>query len=99
MENKIKQFAELVQKQTFETLNRRHGNAYDWSNDSKTHIRPGKKYTKVDVGSSGKYMIDNDGNIFGIKGYGVIHKGKRYGTLDTINSYYWGEYAPVRRPQ
>jgi len=59
-------------------------------------IKPGKKYTKVDVGSSGKFMIDEDGNIFGIKGYGVIHRGKHYGTLDTIDNYFWGYYYPLK---
>jgi hypothetical protein len=45
-------------------------------------IKPGKKYTKVDVGGSGRFMIDQEGNIFGIKGYGTVHLGHRYGTLD-----------------
>lgn len=56
-------------------------------------IKPGKKYTKIDVGRSGKYMIDKEGNIFGIKAYGVIHKGHNYGTLDTIDNWYWGGYV------
>ena len=56
-------------------------------------IKPGKKYVKVDVGTSGKYMVDLDGNIYGIKAYGVIHKGHQYGTLDTIDAYYWGDYT------
>ncbi len=64
---------------------------------SQVKIIPGKKYTKVDVGRSGKYMIVNDtGEIFGIKGYGVIHRGHRYGTLDTVTDYYWGEYVAVK---
>jgi len=61
-----------------------------------TRVIPGKKYTKIDVGTSGKFMIDAEGNIFGIKGYGVIHRGHRYGTLDTIDEWYWGEYSPVK---
>jgi hypothetical protein len=40
-------------------------------------------------------MIDNEtGEIFGIKGYGVVHKGHRYGTLATADQWYWGEYGP-----
>jgi len=96
MEAKLKRFAKLVQDQTFERLNKVHGNTVDWSRDSKTNIKPGKKYVKVDVGSSGKFMVDQDENIFGIKGYGVIHKGKRHGTLDTIDQYYWGSYSPFK---
>lgn len=60
-------------------------------------IKPGIKYTKIDVGTSGKYMIDNEtSEIFGIKAYGVIHRGHRYGTLDTIHEYFWGDYRAVR---
>ena len=57
------------------------------------NIKAGKKYTKIDRGSSGVYMVDNDGQIFGIKAYGVIHRGYYYGTLDTINQYNWGGYT------
>lgn len=92
-QEKIKAFAELVEREQAE----RFKEEYPRLDPPKVHIRPGKKYTKVDVGGSGKYMVDADGNIFGIKAYGVIHKQKRYGTLDTINKYLWGWYAPVMR--
>jgi hypothetical protein len=62
-----------------------------------THIRPGKKYTKVDVGNSGKFMVDQEGNIFGIKGYGTIHRGHQYGTLQTTAEWFWGNYTPIKR--
>lgn len=59
---------------------------------AKLHI--GKKYARVDVGSSGKYMIDMaTGEIYGIKAYGVIHKGHFYGTLDDIEGWYFGGYV------
>lgn len=65
-----------------------------------TKIKPGTKYTKVDVGTSGKYMIDNaTGEIFGIKGYGVIHRGHRFGTLDTIHEWDWSGYRAVRKQE
>ena len=61
-------------------------------------VKPGPKYTKIDVGTSGKYMVVNDtGEIFGIKGYGVIHRGHQYGTLDTIQDWYWGGYTAFRK--
>jgi len=63
---------------------------------SKTKVKEGKKYFKVDIGSSGRYMVDLEGNIFGIKAYGVVHKGHRFGNLDTINYYYWGEYRAYK---
>ena len=101
--NKVERFAEKVQRETLESLNKRfpdslvsHPNM--WEKDAETSVRRGNKYTKVDVGRSGKYMVVNDtGEIFGIKGYGVIHKGKHYGTLDTIDGFWWGEYSAVRK--
>ena len=42
-------------------------------------------------------MIDADGQIFGIKAYGVIHKGHFYGTLDTIDLYDWSNYTAVKK--
>lgn len=95
--NTIEDFAKLVEKQQIEVLNKRYPNISN--DDCKVNIKFGRKYTKVDIRNSGKYMIDVDGNIFGIKAYGVIHRGKCYGTLDTINDYYWGEYAPVLYPK
>lgn len=95
--NKIKDFAELVEKEQIESLYRKDLACEANLNNCVVKIRPGKKYTKVDVGSSGKFMIDSDGNIFGIKGYGVIHHGKYYGTLETIHDYFWGEYAPIKK--
>ena len=68
-----------------------------WSGSIVAKVKPGKKYTKIDVGDSGKYMVDNaTGEIFGIKAYGVIHRGHRYGTLDTIDQFAWGDYTARR---
>jgi len=58
--------------------------------NSKVQIKRGRKYIKVDVGPSGKYMIDDAGDIYGTKAYGVIHKGYRFGNLNTINDWHWG---------
>ncbi len=57
-------------------------------------IKPGPKYTKIDIGSSGRFMVVNEtGQIFGIKAYGVIHRGHFYGTLDAPKPqamrWYW----------
>lgn len=63
----------------------------------KTKVKPGRKYINVDVGSSGKYMVVREtGEIFGIKAYGVIHRGHAYGTLDTIAEYDWSGYVAHR---
>ncbi len=47
-----------------------------------TRVKPGRKWTKVDVGYSGKYMINPEGDIYGIKAYGVPHLGHYYGNLN-----------------
>jgi len=63
-----------------------------------SHIKLGKKYDKIDRGNSGKLMIERStGKVYGIKAYGVIHKGHAYGTLDTIGEWYWGNYYPVKQ--
>src|SRR5215471_3148366 len=65
---------------------------------AETRIVPGNKYTKIDVGSSGKYMIVNEtSEIYGIKAYGVIHKGHYYGTLETVDQYDWKGYTAVKK--
>jgi hypothetical protein len=109
MVEKLNKLKELIEKETLERFvsdNKKDGYPFDTENIFRLHgkssifvnIRPGKKYTKVDVGASGKYMVVNDtGEIFGIKAYGVIHRGHRYGTLDTINDWYWGRYTAIKR--
>jgi len=59
-----------------------------------TRYVEGSKYIKVNLNTCGKYMIDkSDGVIYGIKAYNVINKKKSYGTLDSINDYFWGNYT------
>ena len=65
---------------------------------ARTWIEMGKKYARVNVGTSGKYMVELEtGRIFGIKGYGVIHRGHPFGTLETIDEWNWSEYRAQRR--
>ena len=70
------------------------------AHDANTRIKMGRKYANIDVGQSGKYMVElSTGNIYGIKAYGVIHRGHFYGTLDTINEYDWSDYTATRKQQ
>lgn len=63
---------------------------------AEAHYHTETKYFRVDVGTSGRYMIERSTErIYGIKAYGVINKGHYYGTLDTIDDYFWGEYAAI----
>lgn len=99
---KIQEFAQLVEKEQTE----QYIKAYPRSAETqalvdsacRTKVIPGPKYTKVDVGTSGKYMIVNEtGEIFGIKGYGVIHRGHFFGTLDTIHEWNWSGYRAFKK--
>ena len=48
-------------------------------------VKPGKKYIKIDVGHSGKFMFDVvDCHLYFIKGYGVINRKKDFGSLPAI---------------
>ena len=99
MEEKLRAFAELVQRDMTEWYTRSYPQTPPeaMARACEVRVKPGAKYTKVDVGDSGKYMVDADGNIYGIKAYGVIHRGHHYGTLDTIQEWYWGGYVGVRK--
>lgn len=68
----------------------------------RVRIVHGKRWTKVDQGDHGsefchgRFMVDRDGTIHGIKGYGKVHMGHTYGTLDTIDAWDFGPYTPWR---
>lgn len=58
----------------------------------------GRKYWNVNVGDSGKYMVDKEtGTIYGIKAYGVPHKGHVYGTLATVAEWNWSGYTAQQK--
>jgi hypothetical protein len=93
----VEQFAAIVQKQRQAEVKQRYPDSPHMWNEV-TQVKPGKVYTKVDVGPehnmSGKYMIEHaTGIIYGIKGYGKVHESHRYGTLDTVDEWWWGGYV------
>lgn len=94
---KIQLFANLVEEQQKARFQRDYPSLAEFSKNWKVKVTHCKKYSRVDVGQSGKYMVEIEtGNIYGIKAYGVIHRGHQYGTLDTIGQYDWSDY--VTRP-
>ncbi len=98
MKNKILAFASLLEAESLTRLEQSSLACQANKDNCKTHIHEGKKYTRVDIGTSGRFMVENEtGNIFGIKGYGVIHRGHFYGTVDTTAEYFWGGYYPERK--
>jgi hypothetical protein len=40
-------------------------------------------------------VVNESGEIFGIKAYGVIHRGHKFGTLDTLFDWDWSGYRAV----
>lgn len=94
---KIEQLATLIELETLERYKKEGITYFGHEKHCQTSVKIGNKYTKIDINTSGKLMIDNEGNIFGIKSYGVINKAHYFGTLDTINQYYWGDYKPIKK--
>ena len=78
----IEEFAKRVQEGEQASLRRANLACEANMANTITEIKPGRKWTKVNVGYSGKFMIDPEGRIYGIKGYGVPHLGHYFGTLD-----------------
>lgn len=98
MEEKIKILCDKITKESQEYLIKRNLGCESNLQNAIAHYHIGKKYIRIDIGSSGRYMIDNKtGEIFGIKAYGVIHKGHFFGNLDTINEYFWGDYRAYKK--
>jgi len=100
MEEKIlKEFCERITKEQLERLIAAKLDCEGNRIQAVAHYIIGKKYTKIDIGTSGRYMIDNTTQeIFGIKAYGVINKRHNYGTLSTIGNYFWGDYKAYLHP-
>lgn len=96
-EEKLNAFAALVQKEQLLQLLRSNYSYEGNERDCRVELKTGRQYAKIDVGSSGKYMVDKNGNIFGIKAYGVVHKEHKYGTLDTTGEYYWGKHKAEKK--
>ena len=97
MEEKLKAFCDKITKETQQRLRADNLGCEANMVNAISHSHKGKKYTRVDIGQSGKYMVDNiTGEIFGIKAYGVINKKQPFGTLDTINGFYWGCYKAYK---
>lgn len=89
-EAKLNRLVEMITAQQ----KARHEKQYTHPFSDAAHLYIAKKYARVDVGTSGKYMVEMDTErIYGIKGYGVIHRGHQYGTLDTIDQWDWSGYV------
>ena len=98
--DKLTAFAKLLEQEQVERLVAEKLACESNINGCKVRVIDGNKYIKVDVGTSGKFMIDKSNNvIYGIKAYGQVHKGHAYGTLDTIAEWDWSDYYPAKRSE
>ena len=89
----LNEFAALLETDQLAGLVRREVDCEGNRVNAKTSVKIGGKYARVDIGYSGRYMVDlATDEIFGVKAYGVIHRGHRFGTLDTINDWDWSNY-------
>ncbi len=96
----IEEFVAKLQKEQEEGYIAIYGNKYPdlCRNSCCVTVSYGKKYARVDVGRSGKYMVVlATGDIYGIKAYGVIHPGHFYGTLETIDVWDWKGYTATKK--
>lgn len=90
----IEEFASILQASTIYGLNRDGVACAVNITLAQTRIVEGLKYDKVDVGGSAKYMVEiSTSIIYGVRGYGKIHKGHSYGTLSTIHLWDWAHYT------
>jgi len=99
---KLQHLADKISQEQSDIKEHRYPDSYRVSGPDKVTIKIGRKYANIDVGPlhnmSGRYMVELDtGEIYGIKAYGVIHRGHHYGNLDTIDDFYWGEYRAFRK--
>jgi hypothetical protein len=64
--------------------------------------KPGKIYTRVYLEDSQKmsrYFVSNfDGKIFACSSWKAPNFNRCFGTLDTIDQFYWGDYEGRAKP-
>jgi len=83
IKTKLERFAAQVQAAALAGLIRDDVDCEGNRNRIICTVKYGRKFARVDRGGSGWYMVElATEEIFGIKAYGVVHRGHRYGTLD-----------------
>jgi hypothetical protein len=96
-QEKLNRFMEILERDQIEQLRKDKLDCEANIFRARVTSKPGNKYTRILVGTSNNYMIVNEtGQIFGTKAAGVIHRGHYYGTLDTVENYYWGRYYAIK---
>jgi len=91
----ILELAKLIEDQQIDRLKKENLGCDANILNVRTKVIKGRKYTKINIGGSGRYMVDKEGIIYGIKGYGQVNIKNTFGTLDTAGHYYWGQYYAI----
>lgn len=95
----LQPFALLLEAGQYAALIRNSVDCETNRQNAKVSVKLGSKYARVDIGNSGRYMVNRlTREIVGVKAYGVPHLGHRFGTLDTIHEYDWSGYRAARLP-
>ena len=81
----LEDFAQKVQEGRIQSLIKGKVDCQCNRDNEKIHIHQGKKWTRIDTATSGLFMINPEGQIYGIKAYGVPHLGHYHGTLENPN--------------
>jgi len=82
----LNQFKELLQTKVNDYYLTNYKDSFlNGCHRTEVKLIEGKKYYKINVGDSGKFMYDttND-NLYFIKGYGVIDRAKNFGEIEAI---------------
>lgn len=94
LKEKLAAFAQLVQA---ESISRSSKDGLTHTANAEYHkigIYPGSKFTRISIGGGMRYCVRNeDGAIFAAKGTKGPNFNQFFGTLDTINQFYWGGYT------
>lgn len=98
-QSKISRLALLIEQQQIQELRRHKPVCRTDLRNCKTQTKWGRKYVTIEICFCCRYMIEiATGEIFGIRGHGKVHRDYCFGTLDTIEDYWWGEYHAVPAP-
>lgn len=83
--SQVTKFSDMLQVEIDKYMDTHYPETSKTTNRELVSVKPGRKYIKINVGRSGKFMLDTtNGHLYFIKGYGVIDKKKDFGYLPDI---------------
>ena len=97
---KIQALADLITVEQVERLKLQEMDCWANIHHAKTTIaRDGRRYVGIAVGTGMRYFVDKTtGLIHPSASWKTPNLKRSFGTLDSINDFYWGEYEAVAKP-